>query len=234
MPASSSFFTFKVFKCKNPRMTLYFFPAGFTKLSSYRLTLWQLKRMNIDVVGFDFDWRNATKNMDKNGSAKLFHAVDEVVSSYIKSSPGTTYAVFGTSFGGALAIYCAKKHLEITRLILCVPHATMSKVLWTYKPTKAYKERLIIDGINSEAKLNKHLGDLEPQHNIRLLKNKKIVNFTALNDQIVTNGLELSTALKNVNSDVTLHQTRYGHFIGGTLGILRKNDWKHVLIDYRS
>jgi pimeloyl-ACP methyl ester carboxylesterase len=231
-PQQNSYFTYTEFRAKNAQKTLFFFPAGFTKLSLYRFTIRQLNKMGIEVVGFDFDWKQAVRQSDLNGLRKLVTEVDAVVSDYIdRTKSNQTYAVFGTSFGGVLALYTAKRHQEINAVILSVPHATLSKVLWTFKPSKPFKDTLVRDGIRDERQLNKLLGDIEAQCDLHLLKNKKIVNFTALNDSIVTDGLDLANALKAASPNTILYKNRFGHLLGGTLGIASKRKWYVVLKD---
>lgn len=128
-----------------------------------------------------------------------------------------------------MALYLAKRHKNIDAIILNVPHATVSKVLWTHKPSRPFRNTLMSQGIDTKAKLYKALGSLESQADLELLKDRKIVHFTALNDKIVTNGLELADALVKANPNTVLYQTRFGHFVGGSLSILRKSKWDLVL-----
>jgi alpha-beta hydrolase superfamily lysophospholipase len=225
------YFTYKVYKAKDAKRTLFFFPAGFTKLSWYRYTIYQLNKMGVTVVGFDFKWRRAVREADLESLHTTFKQVDRAVQQVMAAEPNPkhTFAVFGSSFGGVIALYLAKRHRNIGTIILNVPHATVSKVLWTHKPSRPFKDSLVRQGIDTEAKLHKALTSLESQANLEALKDRKIVNITALNDKIVTNGLELSEALTRANPSVVLHQTRFGHFVGGSLGILRKSKWQFVL-----
>lgn len=230
MEIKNKYFGVKEYRTRGSRKTLFLFPAGFTKLSSYRLLIWQLNRMGIDVVGFDIYWRKATDEADIEGLKQYMIDIDKVVDMYIRSSK-QSYAVFGTSFGGAIALYVAKRHKEIDSVILNVPHATMSLVLWTYKPAESFIARIKKEGINSERTLNKLIGDVEPQHDIHLVKGKKIVNFTALKDTIVPNGQELAEKLLAVEPSTLLYTSRSGHFIGGISGLLRKKKWQAILKD---
>ena len=224
------YFSIREYRTKNARKTLFLFPAGFTKLSSYRVLIWQLNRMDIDVVGFDFFWKKAAQEATIEGLKQLFVDVDSVTSEYIKNSKNS-FGVFGLSFGGAIALYVAKRHKEINSTVLIVPHATMSKVLWTYKPTKRFIERLKNEGVDSEETLNKLLDDTESQFQLELMKRKKIVIFTALNDKIVTNGLELADNLKQIEPSTQSYTSRFGHFFGTVSGLLRKKKWETVLKD---
>jgi pimeloyl-ACP methyl ester carboxylesterase len=227
---TNRYFSVREYRTKNARKTLFLFPAGFTKLSYYRLAIWQLNRMGIDVVGFDFYWKKAAQEATIEGLKQLFVDVDFVASEYIKNSKNS-FGVFGLSFGGAIAQYVAKRHEEINSTVLIVPHATMSKVLWTYKPTKRFIERLKKEGISSERALNKLFDDTEPQFQLELMKGKKIVIFTAFNDKIVTNGLELADNLKKIEPSAQSYTSRFGHFFGGVSGLLRKKKWEAVLRD---
>jgi alpha/beta superfamily hydrolase len=223
------YFSFKEYKAKNATRTLFFFPAGFTKLSLYRYTIRQLNKMGVAVVGFDFKWRKAVQEVDLDGLHALMNQVDKVISNYMSARHGQTYAVFGSSFGGVIALYVAKQHQNVDVVILNVPHATVSKVLWTHKPSRPFKDSLVAQGIDTEAKLHRALGQIESQANLKRLKDRKIVNTTAMNDKIVTNGLELANALAKANPNTILYQTRFGHFVGGSLGVLRKRKWESVL-----
>lgn len=229
----SEYFTHKEYKAMNAHKTLFFFPAGFTKLSLYRYTISQLNRSGITVVGFDFKWKKAVSEVNLDGLHHMMAQVDDVVSSYMDASKktGYSYAVFGSSFGGVIALYLAKRHKNIDAIILNVPHATVSKVFWTHKPTRPFKETLIKQGIDTEEKLYHELGQIEVQHDLQLLKDRKIVNLTAMNDKIVTNGLDLAEALKEANPNTILYRTRFGHFVGGSIGVLRKKQWDMVLRD---
>jgi cephalosporin-C deacetylase-like acetyl esterase len=223
------YFPYKEYKAKNATRTLFFFPAGFAKLSLYRYTIYQLNRMGITVVGFDFKWRKAVREVDLEGLHTTMRQVDTVVSTHMAANPGRRYAVFGSSFGGVIALYVAKQHQNVDAVILNVPHAAVSKVLWTHKPSRPFKDSLVRQGIDTEVKLHKALGPIESQANLDLLKDRKIINFTALNDKIVPNGLELANALAKANPHAVLYQTRFCHFVGGTLGVLRKSKWDYVL-----
>ncbi len=225
------YFSHKEYPAKNAKRTLFFFPAGFTKLSFYRYTIHQLNKAGVTVIGFDFRWQKAVREVDLDGLNDILVQVDEVISSHInrQSNPNYKYAVFGSSFGGVIALYIAKRHIGVDSIILNVPHATVSKVLWTHKPSRAFKDTLIKAGIDTEAKLYEALGPLESQADLNLLKDRKIVNFTALNDKIVTDGLELAGALQKANPGTILYQTKYGHFVGGSLGVLRKRKWDLIL-----
>jgi len=225
------YFSFRVYKAKTADRTLFFFPAGFTKLSVYRYTIHQLNKSGINVVGFDFKWRKAVRELDLEGLRAMMNSVDEVVTEYMAAVDDAkhTYAVFGSSFGGVIALYLAKRHKTITAVILNVPHATVSKVLWSHKPSRPFKRTLIRQGIDTEKKLHEALGQIEAQHELERLRGKKIVTLTAMNNTIVTNGLELAEALKAVNPHTVLWRTRFGHFVGGTLGVARKSKWDMVL-----
>jgi len=225
------YFSYKVFKAKNAKRTLFFFPAGFTRLSLYRYPIARLNKSGVTVVGFDFQWRKAVSEVDLEGLHSLMAQINETVTHYMASNKNPThpYAVFGSSFGGVIALYVAKRHKNIDAIILNVPHATVSKVLWTHKPSKPFKAMLVSQGLDSEAKLHKALALLESQSDLELLKDRKIVNITGLNDKIVTNGLELADALAAANPSTILHKSRYGHLVAGSLGVLRKSKWDSIL-----
>lgn len=78
-----SYFTYKQYPAKNAHRTLFFFPAGFTKLSLYRYTIRQLNKMGVTVVGFDFKWNKAVKEVDLEGLNAILAQVDGIVSDHM-------------------------------------------------------------------------------------------------------------------------------------------------------
>jgi pimeloyl-ACP methyl ester carboxylesterase len=230
MKTDNKYFSVREYRIENARKTLFFFPAGFTKLSIYRVLIWQLNKMRIDVVGFDIHWKMAADEATIDGLKKMMAEIDAVASSYIGKNK-SSFAVFGTSFGGAIALYVAKRHKEIESVILNVPHATVSLVLWTYKPARRFMERVKSEGVSTERELNKLFGKVECQYDIDLVAGKKIVNFTALRDTIVPNGQEIADKLQLVEPSTLLYTSRFGHTLGGISGLLRKKKWEVVLKD---
>jgi hypothetical protein len=143
--------------------------------------------------------------------------------------PHVTYAAFGTSFGTLLATYVAKNHQNIQSVILNMPYGKFSHLIWTYKPARTFKQKMLDKGIGSEEKLHELLLPIEPQHNLSKLATKRIVNFTALNDKVVFDGKEFEEAIKKSVPDAVLYQTQYGHFWGGIENILSKHKWESIL-----
>ena len=100
-------FSFKLYKAKNSKRTLFFFPAGFTSMWMYRYTVYSLNRMGITVVGFNFKWRKAINESNLDDLIKMVDEVNDVVTQIQNESTdqNTKYSVFGTSFGSVLALY---------------------------------------------------------------------------------------------------------------------------------
>ncbi len=228
----TEYYKIKEYPVKNPTRVVFWFPAGFTKLWQYRYTILLLNRMGISVVGFDFKWRKSFNELSPEGlidfSDQINVSVGEIMSGY---SSDMKYSVFGTSVGGVFSLHIAKNYDQVDSAILNMPYGTVSHLLWTYKPAKEFRQRFIDSGIDSEAKLHKLLKPIETQRNLGLLRDKRIVNFTAQNDKIVFDGYDFAKALKKAVPSSTLHETQFGHFWGGIENILRKSKWDSVLRD---
>lgn len=227
---NSEYLTHRLYKAKNAKKIMFFFPAGFTKMWQYRYTVFLLNKMGITVVGFDFEWHRAVNELDVAGLIKMQENIDEVVIDIQAKNPDIKeYSVFGTSFGTVCALYIAKRHQNIRAVILNMPYGTLAHLLWTHIPSRPFKEALIKNGIDTEEKLHKLTQPIETKANLELLSDRKIVNFTAMNDKIVFDGADIATALKRANPSTILHKTQFGHFWGGIENIARKSKWDAVL-----
>lgn len=220
----------KTYKAKKEKKILFFFPAGFTKMWQYRYTVFLLNRMGITVVGFDFAWNKAVSELDMGGLIRLVEDTNAIVlNTQLKNPEISEYVVFGTSFGTVCALYAAKRHESIRSIILNMPYGTLAHLLWTHKPSKPFKEMLIKSGIDTEEKLYNAALPIETQADLDELKDRKIVNFTAMNDKIVFDGDDIAKALKKANPKTILHKTQFGHFWGGIENIMRKSKWDRIL-----
>lgn len=186
--------------------------------------------MGISVIIFDIKWHRAVNELDAQGLEVMVKSIDEVVGGVQLQNPKVgDYAVFGTSFGTVLALYSAKRREDIKSIILNMPYGTIAHLLWTHKPSKPFKDRLVEKGIDSEEKLHELLEPIETQTDLDILRNRDIVNFTALNDKIVFDGQDFAEALKKANPNTKFHETQFGHFWGGIENILWKSKWDVVL-----
>jgi hypothetical protein len=186
--------------------------------------------MGYSVVGFDIDWYRAVNELDEHLIVKMLEEINDVVVTVQSEHPLVEeYAVFGTSFGTVCALFVAKQHKNICSIILNMPYGTLAHLLWTHKPSKPFKERLIQNGLSTEKLLQDALRTIETQHNLDKLSDRKIVNFTALNDKVVFDGQDFADALKAVTPGTVFHATQYGHFWGGIENILAKKKWDCIL-----
>ncbi len=226
----TSLFKHKVYKAKNEQKILFFFPAGFTKLWWYHFTFNFLNRKNITVIAFDLDWHRAVSELDPNKLHRLLDDINEIVEKVQNDHSNVTeYSVFGTSFGTVIALYIAKKHKNIQSIILNMPYGTIAHLLWTHKPSRPFKDHAIASGLDTEFKLHTALMPIETQANLEILSDRKVVNFTALNDKIVFDGRDFANALSKTNTSAIFHETQFGHFWGGIENILSKRKWDSIL-----
>src|SRR5688572_24690060 len=135
----NTYFSVKHYKAKNEKKVLFFFPAGFTQMWQYRLTVLQLNRMGVSVVGFNVRWRAAVREYKSfDHFIDVIKDANKTVHQIISQKPDAEYAALGISFGSVLSLYTAKRHSQIKSIILFVPYGTLSYLLWTYKPSKAF------------------------------------------------------------------------------------------------
>jgi len=227
---NNEYFSYKEYRVTNANKILFFFPAGFTKLWLYRYTIFLINKMGYTVVGFDFRWNKAVNELDLKGLEDLMNIVDGVVAQIQSENPNVNdYAIFASSFGTLLATYIAKRHKNIKSIILNMPYGKFSNVLWTHKPSKAFKETLVKNGISSAQQLHKLILPIEAQTDLYILKDRKIVNFTALKDKVVPDGQDFVVALKKANPKAIFHYSQFGHFWGGIENILSKHKWDSIL-----
>lgn len=226
----TDYFKTKTYKAKNSKKTMFFFPAGFTKMWHYRWTVFLLNRMGITVVGFDFDWRRAIREYDFDDFVDLIEQVNQTVDEIISNNPKEIqYSVLGLSFGSVLSLYTAKMHNNIKSIILFVPYGTLSNLLWTHKPSRPFIETLIKNGLKTEKELEKLTQPVETQYQLNKLNSRKIVSFLGKSDKIVFDGAKLVDAIKKEGIDSTFYESRFGHFGTSVLGILQKSKWDKVL-----
>lgn len=229
---SSEYYQYKIYNAKNATSTVFFFPAGFTQMWLYGLTVRQLNKRGFKVVGFNIKWRKAIQEFDIDGFITFMNQMNDVVTEIqTKTKDNQKYSVFGISFGSLIALYVAKRHKNISSLVLMVPYGKFSHLLMSHEPSKPFKEMLLANGLDTEEKIHLRMLPIESQTNLDTLKNRKIVNYTALNDRIVDDGKEFAEALrKNVPTSV-LYETQYGHLWGSVVSILRKSKWLPILED---
>lgn len=226
----NSYFVVKKYEVKNAKKTLFFFPAGFTKMWHYRWTVFLLNRMGISVVGFDFAWKKAIKECDFHDLVDLTSQVNATVGAVIsKNLTKMQYSVLGLSFGSVFSLYMAKKQPKIQSVVLFVPYGTLSHLLWTFTPAKQFIETIMQNGVKTEKELSILTKPIETQYQLDKLKGKKIVSFLGKSDNIVTDGKELINAIKKQKIEATFYESRYGHFGTSVLGILQKKKWDNIL-----
>lgn len=226
----SGYFVIKKYETKNAKKTLFFFPAGFTKIWQYRWTVYLLNRMGITVVGFDFAWKKAIRECDFNDFVDLIKQVNQAVGKVIsKNSTEMQYSVLGLSFGSVLSLYTAKMHSNIESIILFVPYGTLSHLLWTHKPSGPFIETLMQNGLKTEEELEALTQPVETQYQLNKLKDRKIVSFLGKSDKLVFDGGKLVDAIKKQGVDATFYESRFGHLGTSVFGILRKSKWDHIL-----
>lgn len=224
-------FSVKYYPARDEKRVLFFFPAGFTQMWHYRLTVMQLNRMGVSVVGFNIRWRRAIRqyhNLDH--FIDVIKEVDRTVGDIItRGKPGMEYAALGISFGSVLSLYTAKRHKQIKSIILFVPYGTLSHLLWTYRPTKVFLRRLVKNGLKSEAELAELTRPIETQYQLDKLKGRRIVSFNGKSDRVVFDGQKLVDAIKKEGIDATFYESRFGHFGTSVVGLLQKSKWDKVL-----
>ena len=226
----NDYFVIKRYETKNAKKSLFFFPAGFTKMWQYRWTVFLLNRMGITVVGFDFAWKKIIRESDFNDFVDLIKQVNQTVDEVISNnSTGMQYSVLGLSFGSVLSLYTAKLHKNIQSIILFVPYGTLSHLLWTHRPSRPFIITLMQNGLKTEEELETLTQPVETQYQLDKLKDRKIVSFLGKSDKIVLDGEKLVDAIKKQGIDATFYESRFGHFGTSILGILRKSKWDYIL-----
>lgn len=226
----SEYFSVRVYKSKNEKKILFFFPAGFTQMWHYRWTIFLLNRMGVTVIGFNFAWKKAIRECDFADLLNLIEQVNNIVDKKITNNPkDMEYATLGLSFGSVLSLYTAKRHKTIRSIILFVPYGTLSNLLWTHKPSRPFIATLIKNGLKTEQDLEKLTQPVETQHQLDRLKDRQIVSYLGKSDKIVFDGEKLVHAIKKQGIDATFYESRFGHFGTSVVGLLSKRKWDRVL-----
>lgn len=219
----------KYYLVKGSDRTMFFFPAGLTKMWQYKLTISQLNKMGISVIGYDIKWKKSIGTMSLDESIAFVKSVSESVGRHIAEAPEKSYSVFGTSYGSVLSLYAAKQYKEISSIILNVPHGNVAEVFWHYKPAKKYIQRLVDSGIKSPEELHKHFKEIEATTDLGKLRGRNIIVFKSLNDKIVPNTQDIIDGLNDENIKVKVYTTSRGHFFGAIENLLKKSKWSKVL-----
>jgi hypothetical protein len=219
----------KYYPVKGSNKTMFFFPAGLTKMWQYKLTIAQINKMGISVIGYDIQWKKSIGSMNVDDSIAFVKSVGESVGRHITEAPEKSYSVFGTSYGSVLALYAAKQFKQINSVILNVPHGNVAEVFWSYKPAKKYIERLIASGIANSEELHVLFKEIEATTELGRLRGKNIIVFKSLNDKIVPNSQDIIDGLHAENIDLKVFTTTRGHFFSAIENLLKKSKWQNVL-----
>lgn len=218
-----------VVPAQRERAVLFLFPAGFTYLWQYRMLIRRLNKMGISVVGFDFAWRTAIRDLSIEKLIAYMQEVAKKVNKEIAQAPHNRYAVCGSSFGSVPALFCAKQQPEISHVILNVPYGRLSNLIWSYKPLKHVKSQLLQQGITSPLQLHELTLPIETKNNIELLDGRTIVCMSAKRDTIVRDSHEIQDVLKMLHGKVRFIESPFGHFWGGIHNGIRTSQWADSL-----
>ncbi len=223
----NKYWSSKRYPTKKYKGTVFLFPAGFTYLWMYRLPIYLLSRNGYEVLGFSIKWKKGVKELEFKDLISMFEEMNKFVKDSFQNEG--KYTVFGTSFGGVIATYVAKRNKEIESMILNLTHGSSANLFWDYKPTKKIIQKLKDEGISSEQELSKITEPIESSKDIELLKDRKIVVFVSLNDKVTKDNFGTATALQKVNPNVIIYTTKLGHFSGAIKNIMTRKKWMKVL-----
>lgn len=225
------YYTTKKYGTRSAERIVFFFPAGFTKLWQYRWIIFLLNRSGVGVVGFDISWRKAIKECRFDEFMEIILGVSRSVNAYIsENSSIERFSVLGISFGSVLALYCAKQNQLIQSIILFVPYGALSRLLWTYRLSQKFLERLEHEEmVDTEDSLHKLTRLVEPQYELEKLKDRQIISHSGKNDKIVRDGQQFINAVKNQKINATFYESRFGHFGTALFGLLKKKRWDKIL-----
>jgi esterase/lipase len=209
---------FKIFG--NKKKAIIYYPGWGSSSSVFEF---MKKKLMKDYTIILFDYPLEVISPETRKTVAYFKEILKKTKQAILDSKAEEINLFGTSLGGFLSVYIAKR-IEVNKIVLSVSGSRLSDVFWTSIVGVRVKKALIAKGYNLN-RLRKDWKAIDPINNI---SNTKSLAYTSLRDRIVL--YEFQEELVNALQSIEIREDTFGHDLTGAKNLMDYKTIKEFLL----
>jgi esterase/lipase len=203
---------------------VFIFTAFGTKMDIYRPFIKALQKRGYSSIIYDYP-----VSIVQDAQLSEWHRFYDVVLADVRArlkklheSGYEHFSAHGSSMGTLLASLMGRKCPEVTHTVLNLPYGDLAHSIYTVKPARVAKERLVKQGITQQM-FSEAFEYIDPLKTAHEFKNKKVLLFISKKDDVLDyeDTKRTKTALKQAGANLTYYEnTLLGHHLSGTRNIL--------------
>jgi hypothetical protein len=156
----------------------------------------------------------------------------------LKKENYSSFSIFGTSLGSALAIFIANSSKDIARIILNLVGDDIAEIAWSWNVNRLWRLRFasfkkeLIKKNMTRKKVKEIWQEIAPINNLTNFKNKKILVYLAKKDKIIPYGCgqKLIKEFKDRKLSFILCENNFfGHLSSAIYNLIRFNIYLNFL-----
>jgi|SRR3989344_4001184 len=192
---------------KNNKRVIFLLSGWYNKLWMFWLFSKILSLNGYYCITYAYDGDVFSPNT--KATTKYFNEIkDEILLKIteLKKSGYKDFSIFGTSLGTMLALMIANKSPDISRVVLNTTGIDVSEAVWGWdKVNVSFKKELLQQKLTLK-QLKELWSEITPASNINNLKNKKILVYLSIKDEVIpfNLGKHLVSEFEDRHYDYTL------------------------------
>lgn len=195
------------------KQLLYFIPAQILAWKGYRCIV--------------YTYEPSVLSPDVPRTREALHVIqDDIIQriKVLKEEGIDDFSIYGFSLGSVISCMVADKEPAISRVILNTTGVSLAAAVWSWDDKMpGFKQSLIEQGYTLK-KLEQEWYDLAPTNNVENFRDKQVLMYLAINDQVIpyTLGKQLAAQLRTQEVLLELITNKHGsHATAGMLNVYR-------------
>jgi hypothetical protein len=196
------------------------FPPWHGGARAYKILSRRLIGLGDAVLQYTFD--DHILHEDPNRVNESFRTIKSTVATDLHTIADThkyeRINLIGVSLGTPALTMVASAFSRFDSATLVVPGSRLAPCLWNGIMTQHFRQTYQMQGFNNDTELDTLWKDIAPQRHANAFRGKTVNVRISEHDQVIptTYQEEFVDALSNVNADVQVQRTQFGHY--GTIG----------------